>query len=55
MVLLQKIRKAAKYQTDFLTFGFTYQLVNVEELPQCVVCGEVLANIVSMEEICVGT
>jgi hypothetical protein len=33
-----------KYQTDFLTFGFTYQLVNGEERPKCVVCGEVLAN-----------
>jgi hypothetical protein len=29
---------------DFLTFGFTCQLVNGEEHPQCVVCGEVLTN-----------
>jgi tetrahydromethanopterin S-methyltransferase subunit F len=37
-------RRVRKYQTDFLTFGFTYQLVKVEERPQCVVCVEVLAN-----------
>jgi hypothetical protein len=37
-------RRVRKYQTDFLTFGFTYKLVNREERPQCVVCGEVLAN-----------
>jgi hypothetical protein len=40
----KKKRRARKYQTDFLTFGFTYQLVKGEERPQCVVCGEVLAN-----------
>jgi hypothetical protein len=28
-----------KYQTAFLKFGFTYQLVNGEEHPQYVVCG----------------
>jgi hypothetical protein len=39
-----KKRRVIKYQTDFLTFGFTYELVNGEERPQCVVCGEVLAN-----------
>jgi hypothetical protein len=33
-----------KYQTVFLTFGFTYQLVNGEEHPQFDVWGEVLAN-----------
>jgi hypothetical protein len=44
MVLLQKKRRLRKYLTDFLTFGFSYQLVNGEERPQCVVCGEVLAN-----------
>jgi hypothetical protein len=35
-----------KYQTDFLTSGFTYsyQLVNWEQSPQCVVCGEVLTD-----------
>jgi hypothetical protein len=45
MVLLQEKKiRARKYQTDFLTFGFTYKLVNGEERPQCVVCGEVLAN-----------
>jgi hypothetical protein len=37
-------RRVRKYQTDFLTFGFTYQLVNGKERPQCVVCGEVLTN-----------
>jgi hypothetical protein len=37
-------RRVRKYQTDFLTFGFTYQLVNGEERSQCVVCGEVLAS-----------
>jgi hypothetical protein len=37
-------RIVRKYQTDFLTFGFTYQLVKGEERPQCVVRGEVLAN-----------
>jgi hypothetical protein len=37
-------KRVRKYQTDFQTFGFTYQLVNGEERPQCVVCGEVLAN-----------
>jgi hypothetical protein len=36
--------RVRKYQTDFLTFGFTYHLVNGEERPQCVVSGEVLAN-----------
>jgi hypothetical protein len=41
VVLLQKMRKCRTY---FLTFGFTYQLANAEERPQCVVCGEVLAN-----------
>jgi hypothetical protein len=46
MVLLQKKKKrrVRKYQTDYLTFSFTYQLVNREERPQCVVCGVVLAN-----------
>jgi hypothetical protein len=39
-----KKRRVRKYQTDFLTFGFTHKLVNGEERPQCVVCGEVLAN-----------
>jgi hypothetical protein len=37
-------RRVRKYQTNFLTFGFTYQLVNGEERPQCAECGEVLAN-----------
>jgi hypothetical protein len=37
-------RRVRKYQTNFLTFGFTYQLVNGEERPQCVVYGEVLAH-----------
>jgi hypothetical protein len=37
-------KRVRKYQTDFLTFGFTYQLVNGEEHPRCVVCGEVLAT-----------
>jgi hypothetical protein len=32
-----------KYQTAFLTFGFTYQLVNREERPQFLVYGNVLA------------
>jgi hypothetical protein len=40
----EKKRRARKYQTDFLTFGFTYQLVNGEERLLCVVCSEVLAN-----------
>jgi hypothetical protein len=40
----EKKRRLRKHQTDFLTFGFTYQLVNGEERPQCVMCGEVLAN-----------
>jgi hypothetical protein len=45
MALLQKKRRVRKYQTYFLTFGFTYQLVNREEYhPQSVVCGEVLGN-----------
>jgi hypothetical protein len=44
MVLLQKKQRARKHQKDFLTFGFTYQLVKGEERPQCVVCGEVLAK-----------
>jgi hypothetical protein len=50
-----KKRRARKYQTDFLTFGFTYQLVNGEARPQYAVCGEVLVNIVSMQEICIST
>jgi hypothetical protein len=36
-------KKVRKYQTDYLTVGFTYQLINGEERPQYVVCGEVLA------------
>jgi hypothetical protein len=41
----EKRRKdGEKYQTDFLSFGFMYQLVNGEDCPQCVVCGEVLAD-----------
>jgi hypothetical protein len=32
----EKKRRVRKYQTDFLTFGFTCQLVNGEERPQCV-------------------
>jgi hypothetical protein len=38
---------------DLLALGFTYQLVNAKEGPQCVVCGEVLANHSFMQEICV--
>jgi hypothetical protein len=33
-----------KYKTDFLTFGFTYQFVNGEEHPQCVLHLEALSN-----------
>jgi hypothetical protein len=44
MVFLQEKRRVRKYQTDFLTFSFTYELINGEERPQCVVCGEVLTN-----------
>jgi hypothetical protein len=44
MVLLQEKRTVRKYKTGFVTFGFTYHLVKGEERPQCVVCGEVLAN-----------
>jgi hypothetical protein len=44
MVLLQKKRRVRKYQSGFPTFGFTYQLVNGEERPQSVACGDVLAN-----------
>jgi hypothetical protein len=40
----RKKRRVRKYQTDFPTFGFTYQLVNGEEHPKCVVYGEVFAN-----------
>jgi hypothetical protein len=39
-----KKRRGRKYQTDFLAFGFMYQLVNGEDSPQCVVCVEVLAD-----------
>jgi hypothetical protein len=35
----EKMRK----QTYLLMFGFTIQLVNGEERPQCVICCEVLA------------
>jgi hypothetical protein len=48
VVLLQKKNKGEKISNGL-------QFINGEERPQCVVCGEVLANIVSMEEICVGT
>jgi hypothetical protein len=44
MVLLQKKKEKGEKISDFPTLGFTYQLVNGEERPQCVVCGEVLAN-----------
>jgi hypothetical protein len=37
-------KKLRKYETEFLTFGFTYQLVNGEKRPQCVVRGEVLGD-----------
>jgi hypothetical protein len=37
-------REKSEKISEFLTFGFTYQLVNGEERPQCVVCGEVLVN-----------
>jgi hypothetical protein len=43
-VVLLLFKKVRKYQTDFLTFNFTHQLVNGEEHPQCVVCDEVLEN-----------
>jgi hypothetical protein len=33
----EKKGRARKYQTDFLTFVFSYQLVNGEERPQCCV------------------
>jgi hypothetical protein len=39
-----KKRRVRKYQTDFLMFDFTYQLVNREERPQCTVRSEVLTN-----------
>jgi hypothetical protein len=47
----EKNGRARKYQTDFLTFGF---IINSTR-KRCVVCGEVLTNIVSMEKNCVGT
>jgi hypothetical protein len=37
----------------FLTFGFTYQFLNGEECPQCVVHLEALTNN-SLHEICAG-
>jgi hypothetical protein len=39
-----KKRRVKKYQTDFLTFGYTNQLVNREKCPQCDVCSEVQTN-----------
>jgi hypothetical protein len=47
----EKIR-VRKYQTDFLTFGFTYQLVNGGSV-LCVV--KFSQTIFSMQEICVCT
>jgi hypothetical protein len=44
MVLLKKKRRLRNYHMDFLTFGFTYHLVNGQERPLYVVSGEVLAN-----------
>lgn len=35
-------RRLRTRQTDFRTFGFSCQLVNAGERPQCVVCGDVL-------------
>jgi hypothetical protein len=51
----KKKRRVRKYETDFLIFGFTYQLVNGEEHPQYVVCGEVSQAIISMQGMCLGT
>jgi hypothetical protein len=37
-------KKGGGYLAFFLIFSFTYQIVNKEDHPQYVVCGEVLAN-----------
>jgi hypothetical protein len=37
-------KKKSEKMSDFLAFGFTYQLVNGEERPQCVARGEIFAN-----------
>jgi hypothetical protein len=48
-------RRMRKYQTDFLTFGFTYKLVNLEELSLLLCVVKFSQAIISMQEICVGT
>jgi hypothetical protein len=48
-VLLQNKRTVGKYQTDFLTFDFTCQLVNGEVCPQGILYGEVLETVLSIK------
>jgi hypothetical protein len=42
--LIGGVSRGGGYLAVFLTFSFTYQIVNKEDHPQYVVCGEVLAN-----------
>jgi hypothetical protein len=39
-----RIRKSEKISDGLLTFGSKYHVLNREEHPQCVLCGEVLQN-----------
>jgi hypothetical protein len=43
-MVLPMLKKKSKKILDLLTLGFTYELVNGNERPQCVVCGEILAS-----------
>jgi hypothetical protein len=51
----EKERRVKKYQTDFLTFGFTYQLVKGKNVPSVLCVVKFSQTVVSMQEICLGT
>jgi hypothetical protein len=51
----ERERKELKYQTDFLTFGFTYQMYTRKSFSLCFMCVKFMQTTVSTQEICEDT